>query len=89
MKQFKKAIDEGLVQITMSPETLDDGSAVITFDMWDNEDDQVVAQAGYVMTRQDDEDECFYVTVFNADGDVLSETKAPMVFSGEYCGGEV
>lgn len=89
MKQYKQAVSEGLVEITMTHDTLDNGSAVINFDMWGNEDDQVIAQAGYVMTRKDMEDECFYVTVFNADGDVLSETQVPMVFSGDYCMGAV
>jgi hypothetical protein len=69
--------------ITMTPETLHDGSAVINFDAIDPEyDNQVVAQAGYVIARQDNEDKCFYVTVFDVNGDVLSETIVPMQFDG-------
>jgi len=81
MNRFNEELEQGAVQITMSAETLDDNSVAVNFDMWDNENGQVVAQAGYVLTRQDDQDKCFYVTVFNAEGGVLSETVVPMHFN--------
>jgi hypothetical protein len=81
MNRFNEELEQGAVQIPLSAETLDDNSVAVNFDMWDNENGQVVAQAGYVLTRQDDQDKCFYVTVFNAEGDVLSETVVPMHFN--------
>ena len=81
MNRVNEELEQGAVQITRSAETLDDNSVAVNFDMWDNENGQVVAQAGYVLTRQDDQDKCFYVTVFNAEGDVLSETVVPMHFN--------
>lgn len=66
--------------ITMIPDKLDDGSCVINFDVLNDNEDLPMATGGYVMTRQDNEDQCFYVSVFNADGDVLSETVVPFNF---------
>lgn len=74
-------IDENTEEVVMNTERLDDESVVVNFDVYDSENNQIVAQAGYVRTRQDFEDRCFYVTVFNAEGDVLSETVVPMQFN--------
>jgi len=68
-------------KIVMTPDELDDGSVVINFDITDDYNIPT-KQGGYVMTRQDEEDKCFYVTVFNANGDVLSETVVPFNFVG-------
>ena len=65
-------------KIIMSVDNLDDGSAVINFDLYDNEQDMVVKTSGYVMSRQ--EDDHFVVTVFDAEGEVLSETLVPFNF---------
>jgi hypothetical protein len=73
MKSYKK--------IVMTPEELDDGSVVINFDVVDDYNIPT-RQGGYVMARQDNNDECFYVSVFNEQGDVLSETKVPFKFTG-------
>ena len=64
-------------KIVMETDRLDDGSAVINFDLLDNnyELDKV---GGYVMARM--EDNAFVVNVFNARGDVLSETVVPFNF---------
>jgi hypothetical protein len=66
-------------KIVMTPDELDDGSVVINFDVTDDYNIPT-KQGGYVMTRKDEEDNCFYVTVINADGDVLSETQVPFNF---------
>lgn len=63
----------------MNPDELDDGSMVINFDATD-EYNIPTKQSGYVIVRQEDEDKCFIVTVFNAEGDVLSETPVPFNF---------
>jgi hypothetical protein len=72
MKNYEK--------IVMTPDELDDGSVVINFDVTD-EYNIPSYQGGYVMARKDEEDNCFYVTVINADGDVLSETQVPFMFN--------
>jgi len=66
-------------KIVMNTEELDDGSAVINFDITDDYNIPT-QQGGYVIARKDEDDGCFYVTVFNADGDVLSETVVPFKF---------
>ena len=67
-------------EITMHHEWLDKKTTCVNLDIYDYDEDQVVAGAGYVNVRQDDTDKCFYITVFNADGDVLSETEVPYNF---------
>lgn len=62
------------------PDTLDDGSGVLNFDAIDDSEDQPVATSGYVIARMDHDVSEFVVTVFNADGDVLSETVVPFNF---------
>ena len=73
MEQYEKVV--------MSADELDDGSVVINFDVTDDYNIPT-KQGGYVMARQDDADQCFYVSVFNAKGDVLSETVVPFNFIG-------
>ena len=62
------------------PDTLDDGSGVLNFDAFNSGEDQPVATSGYVMARIEHDVSDFIVTVFNADGDVLSETVVPFNF---------
>jgi hypothetical protein len=66
-------------KIVMNTDELDDGSAVINFDITDDYNIPT-KQGGYVIARKDEVDDCFCVTVFNADGDVLSETVVPFKF---------
>jgi hypothetical protein len=61
-------------------DTLDDGSGVLNFDAIDDNEDQPVATSGYVMARIEHDTSDFIVTVFNSDGDVLSETVVPFNF---------
>ena len=65
-------------KICMNADTLDDGSAVINFDVYDEQDQTIVAQNGFVLARQ--EIDHFMITVFDGDGDVLSETVVPFNF---------
>jgi len=58
---------------------LDDGSAVVNFDMMDEYKD-VVAVAGYVKVSAYAEDKEFVVTVVNAEGDVTNEIHIPFKF---------
>ena len=58
---------------------LDDGSAVVNFDMLDEYKD-VVAVAGYVKVSAYEEDKMFIVTVVNAEGDVKNEIHIPFKF---------
>jgi hypothetical protein len=68
-------------QIVQSAEELDDGSVCINFDVT-CEYNITQRTGGYVLSRQDDDDQCFYVNVFDKDGNVLSETVVPFEFNG-------
>lgn len=63
-------------KIVMNPDRLDDDSVVVNFDMVDGED--VIKQNGYVYIRQ--REDMFIVIVYNAEGDVMSETHLPFDF---------
>jgi|APCry1669189034_1035192.scaffolds.fasta_scaffold129404_2 hypothetical protein len=67
-------------EIKLTTDRLDDDSIVVNFDLFDTDQDQVTKTGGYVHIRQDNEDKKFYVTVYNAAGDVLSETLVPFNF---------
>ena len=66
-------------KIIMATDELDDVSIVVTFDVTDDYN-CTTRTGGYVKTMLDNDDKCFYVTVFNKDGDVLSETIVPFEF---------
>jgi hypothetical protein len=72
-------LEEGQYPMIVA-DTLDDGSGVLNFDALDLNGDQPVATSGYVMARMEEDISQFVVTVFNADGDVLSETVVPFNF---------
>jgi hypothetical protein len=76
---FNGGCMEAYEKIVMQSDTLDDGSAVINFDVTDDYNIPT-QQGGYVMARMDKVVGEFIVTVFNADGDVLSETVVPFNF---------
>lgn len=63
-------------KIVMNPDRLDDDSVVVNFDMVDGED--VIKQNGYVYVQQ--KEDMFIVIVYNAEGDVMSETHLPFNF---------
>ena len=69
-------------KVVMNTETLDDDTAVINFDVQNTEED-VTQTGGYVMARKDDEGQCFYITIINHNGDVISETAVPYIFNKE------
>lgn len=70
---------EDYEKIVMNSEELDDGSVVINFDVTDDFNIPT-QQGGYVIARMEEDEGEFIVTVFNADGDVLSETVVPFNF---------
>jgi hypothetical protein len=73
-------VSEEYEEIQMNTDHLDNGSVVVNFDVWDTENDQVVKQGGYVMVKKDEEEQRFYVLVFDGSGDLLSETLLPFDF---------
>jgi predicted homoserine dehydrogenase-like protein len=76
---FQEPSDE-YEELQMNTDHLDDGSVVVNFDIFDTENDQVVKQGGYVMVKKDEEEQRFYVLVFNGTGDLVSETLLPFAF---------
>jgi hypothetical protein len=66
-------------KVVMTPDELDDGSVCINFDVTDDYN-LVTRTGGYVMARQDNADNCFYVSVFDAEGNVLTDTVVPFKF---------
>jgi hypothetical protein len=62
--------------IVMNTDRLDDDSVVVNFDMVDGVD--VIKQNGYVYVQQ--KEDMFIVIVYNAEGDVMSETHLPFDF---------
>ena len=66
-------------KIVMTTDELDDGSITVNFDVTDDYNIPT-RTGGYVITRQDDEDKCFIVTVIDHIGDLLSETTVPFKF---------
>lgn len=66
-------------KIVMTTDELDDGSITVNFDVTDDYNIPT-RTGGYVITRQDDEDKCFIVTVIDHNGDLLSETTVPFKF---------
>jgi len=64
--------------LLMRTDRLDDDSVVVNFDVYDIEQREVTKDGGYVHIRQ--ELEFFNVTVYNCDGDILSEVNVPFNF---------
>ena len=65
-------------QIVMRTDRLDDDSVVVNFDMYDTDYNEVTKDGGYVHIRQ--ELEFFNVTVYDCEGNVLSEVNVPFKF---------
>jgi hypothetical protein len=68
-------------EIIMATDRLDDDSVVVNFDIYDEDEGQAIKGGGYVHVRQDNAANCFTVTVYDADGNVLSETLLPFNFT--------
>ena len=64
--------------LLMRTDRLDDDSVVVNFDVYDTDQREVTKDGGYVHIRQ--ELEFFNVTVYDCDGDVLSEVNVPFNF---------
>jgi hypothetical protein len=66
-------------KIVMLTDELDDGSIVVNFDVTD-EYNCTTRTGCYVKATQDNDDKCFYVTICDEQGNLLSETVVPFVF---------
>jgi hypothetical protein len=58
----------------------DDNGVIVNFDQFEPMEDEPTHFGGYVRIMQNDEQKCFTVFVFNAAGDILSETDVPFKF---------
>ena len=68
-------------EIQMNTDRLDDGSIVVNFDVYDNENNDVIKTGGYVMVRKDEDEKRFYIIVFDKDGEPVSQTLLPFDWS--------
>ena len=64
--------------LCMRTDRLDDDSVVVNFDVYDTDQREVTKDGGYVHVRQ--ELEFFNVTVYDCEGNVLSEVNVPFNF---------
>ena len=64
--------------LCMRTDRLDDDSVVVNFDVYDTDQCEVTKDGGYVHIRQ--ELEFFNVTVYDCEGNVLSEVNVPFNF---------
>jgi hypothetical protein len=66
-------------RIVMNVEQSDSVDAVVVnFDVYDFEQDEVTQVGGYVQVRQHEDE--FTVIIFDAEGDVISQTSVPFNF---------
>ena len=65
-------------QVVMRTDRLDDDSVVVNFDLFSDAYHEVTKDGGYVHIRQ--ELEFFNVTVYDCEGNVLSEVNVPFKF---------
>ena len=70
---------ESYEKVVITPVELDDGEITVSFDVTDD-CNVITKQGGHVSIRQDDDDNCFYVTAFDAEGNVLFENQIPFNF---------
>ena len=77
---FFQEISDDYDEIEMNADTLDDGSVCVNFDLYDTENNEVIKTGGHVLVRKEEDEKSFYISVFNGDGDVLSETIMPFDF---------
>jgi hypothetical protein len=57
-----------------------DNRIIVDFNVYDFEADEVTQVGGHLCLRQSDEDKEFNVVIFNANGDVISQTRIPYQF---------
>ena len=78
---FFQEISDDFDEIQMNTDRLDDGSIVVNFDVYDNENNDVIKTGGYVMVRKDEDEKRFYIIVFDKDGEAVSQTLLPFDWS--------
>ena len=67
-----------MIKVVMNQVRLDDNSVVINFDKFDVSNGELVGEGGYTHVRQ--ESDAYSITVFDCDGEVVSETRLPFKF---------
>jgi predicted homoserine dehydrogenase-like protein len=77
---FFQEISDDYEELQMNFDSLDNGSVVVNFDIFDTENDQVIKQGGYVMVRKDEDEHLFTITIVDASGDVVHEINFPFDF---------
>jgi|Laugresbdmm110sn_1035088.scaffolds.fasta_scaffold344229_1 hypothetical protein len=77
---MKLAAHQKVVTTVDRPLYPDDNRIIVDLDVYDFEADEVSHVGGYICIRQSDEDQEFNVVIFNANGDVVSETTMPYEF---------
>ena len=77
---MKLAAHQKVVTSVDRPLYPDDNRIIVDLDVYDFEADEVSHVGGYISIRQSDEDQEFNVVIFNANGDVVSETTMPYEF---------
>jgi hypothetical protein len=77
---MKLAAHQKVVTSVDRPLYPDDNRIIVDLDVYDFEADEVSHVGGYICIRQSDEDQEFNVVIFNANGDVVSETTMPYEF---------
>lgn len=77
---MKLAAHQKVVTSVDRPLYPDDNRIIVDFNVYDVEADEVSHLGGHVCIRQNDKDEQCNIVVFNANGDVVSETTIPYEF---------
>ena len=77
---MKLAAHQKVVTSVDRPLYPDDNRIIVDLDVYDFEADEVSHVGGYICIRQSDEDQEFNVVIFNANGDVISQTRIPYQF---------
>jgi hypothetical protein len=78
---FFQEISDDYDEIQVNPDTLDDGSVCVNFDVYDKENDEVIRTGGYVLIRKEEDEKRFYITVFDKYNEVFSQTLLPFDWS--------
>ena len=55
-KLLKKKESAEMDEIQVNPETLDDGSVCVNFDVYDKENDEVIRTGGYVLICKEEDE---------------------------------
>ena len=65
-------------EIKVSMDRLDDDSVCVNFDLYSNENDEIIQQNGYVLVSTEEQE--FIISIFDSDGNVVSQVNHPFNF---------